>query len=392
MTALPLPKIFEAVAALGTLSSLVFYLLSALGIASFLRARQKMLQKSLLPDQKLPPISILKPLKGVDPNIWECFSSHCEQKYPEFQLVFGVSDADDPAIEIVRRLQETYPSHAIELVVCGRSLGTNTKVSNLVQMLAMATHDVLVVNDSDIRVPADYLRDLAVPLVDQSLGLVTCLYFGVPSPTLGSRLESLSISTDFAPGVLTARLLERRLRFGLGSTLAFRRSDLQAAGGFEGLLDYLADDYELGRRIAANGKRVELSDAVVETFLPPYNFRQFISHQLRWARTIRDVRRWGYTGTLLTFGLPWALAATLISRGAAWAWLLFAMTALARLASGYAAASLVLGDPSFVRNVWLLPLRDLLAPFFWIASFMGNSIRWRGDTFTLKNGRLTRAS
>ena len=392
MTALPLPKIFEAVAALGTLSSLVFYLLSALGMASFLRARQKMLQKPLLPDQKLPPISILKPLKGVDPNIWECFSSHCEQKYPEFQLIFGVSDADDPAIEIVGRLQETYPSHAIELVVCGRSLGTNTKVSNLVQMLAMATHDVLVVNDSDIRVPADYLRDLAVPLVDQSLGLVTCLYFGVPSPTLGSRLESLSISTDFAPGVLTARLLERKLRFGLGSTLAFRRSDLQAAGGFEGLLDYLADDYELGRRIAANGKRVELGVSVVETFLPPYNFRQFFSHQLRWARTIRDVRRWGYAGTLLTYGLPWALATMLFSRGALWAWALFAMTALARLASGYAAASVVLGDPSFVRNVWLLPLRDLLAPFFWIASFMGNSIRWRGDTFILKDGRLTRAS
>ncbi len=389
MTAPPLAKIFEAAAAFGTLSSLVFYFLSALGIASFLRDRQKKMRLPLLPDQELPPVSILKPLKGVDPNVWECFSSHCEQKYPKFQLIFGVSDTDDPAIEVVRRLQEKYPAQAIELVVCERRLGTNTKVSNLVQMLPRARHDVLVVNDSDIRVPADYLRSLANPLGDQALGLVTCLYYGVPSTTLGSRLEALSISTDFAPGVLTARFLERKLRFGLGSTLAFRRAHLLAAGGFESLLDYLADDYELGRRIAATGKRVELCASVVETFLPPYNFPQFFSHQLRWARTIRDVRRWGYTGTLLTFGLPWALATVLISRGALWACALFVMTAVARIATGYAAASLVLRDPNFGRNLWLLPLRDLLAPLVWVASFMGNQIRWRGETFTLKDGRLT---
>ncbi len=392
MTALPLAKILGAAAAFGTLSSLVFYFLSALGIGGFLRDRQKQLQRPLPADEELPPVSILKPLKGVDPNAWECFSSHCEQKYPEVQLIFGVSDGDDPAVEVVRRLQEKYPAQAIELVVCERRLGTNTKVSNLVQMLPSAHHDVLVVNDSDIRVPADYLRGLASLLGDEALGLVTCLYYGVPSGTLGSRLEALSISTDFVPGVLTARFLERKLRFGLGSTLAFRRADLHAAGGFESLLDYLADDYGLGRRIAATGKRVELGASVVETFLPPYNFRQFFSHQLRWARTIRDVRRWGYTGTLLTFGLPWSLATVIISGGALWAWGLFAMTAVARLATGYAAASLVLGDTSFVRNIWLLPLRDLLAPLVWAASFMGNQIRWRGETFTLKEGRLTHRS
>jgi hopanoid biosynthesis associated glycosyl transferase protein HpnI len=353
--------------------------------------------------KRVPPVSILKPLKGVDPNVWECFCSHCDQDYPRFQLIFGVSEASDPAVEVVRRLQEKYENVAIELVVCDRVLGTNTKVSNLAQMLPSALYDMLVVNDSDIRVPSDYLRAVTCSLgmdasasgsqlPGRSVGLATCLYYGVAAPTLGSRLEALSISTDFVPGVLTAKFLERELRFGLGSTLAFRRGDLQAAGGFEGLVDYLADDYELGRCIAATGKKVELSAAVVETFLPSYNLQQFFSHQLRWARTIRDVRRWGYAGTLLSFGLPWALATVLASRGAAWAWALFAMTFAARLAIGFATAVLVLGDPAFFRNMFLLPLRDLLAPIVWIASFMGNSIRWRGDTFTLKNGKLIRTS
>jgi ceramide glucosyltransferase len=402
MTGLHLAKTFEAVAAIGTVSSLFFYFLSALGIASFLGDRQKKLKARSPAESESPPVSILKPLKGVDPNIWECFCSHCEQDYPRFELIFGVSEASDPAVALVRKLQEKYQSVAIELVVCDRVLGTNTKVSNLSQMLPSARYNVLIVNDSDIRVPTDYLRNVIHSLgveassagsqsPGRSVGLATCLYYGVAAPTLGSRLEALSISTDFVPGVLTARFLERELRFGLGSTLAFRRGDLQAAGGFEGLLDYLADDYELGRRIAATGKKVELSAAVVETFLPSYNVRQFFSHQLRWARTIRDVRRWGYTGTLLTFGLPWALATLLASRGAAWAWALFAMTLVARLAIGFATAVLVLGDSAFSRNVLLLPLRDLLAPIVWMASFMGNSIRWRGDSFTLKNGKLKRS-
>ena len=169
---------------------------------------------------------------------------------------------------MVRKLQAKYPNLPIELIVCDRVLGANIKVSNLAQMLPAARHELLLVNDSDIRVPADYLRKVITPLADASVGLVTCLYRGVASPTLGSRLEALGISTDFVPGVLSARFLDKGLHFGLGSTLAFRRRDLEAIGGFEALLDYLADDYELGRRIAATGKRVELSAATVTTFLP----------------------------------------------------------------------------------------------------------------------------
>jgi ceramide glucosyltransferase len=382
--------VLEAVAAIGTVGSLCFYFLSALGLASFLRDRSKKLKQAPLAESQLPPISILKPLKGVDPEIWESFCSHCEQDYPQFQLIFGVSDPADPAIEVVRKLQVKYPNLSIELIVCDRVLGTNIKVSNLAQMLPAARHEYLLVSDSDIRVPSDYLRKVIAPLADDSVGLVTCLYRGDAGPTLGSRLEALGISTDFVPGVLSARLLEKGLHFGLGSTLAFRRRDLEAIGGFEVLLDYLADDYELGRRIAATGKRVELSSATVVTFLPAYTVRQFFRHQLRWSRTIRDARPWGYAGLLFTFGLPWALLTLLAARGAAWAWILLALTFAARLAVGLVAAMVVADGRQFFRYIPWLPLRDLIAPFVWAASFVGNRIHWRGDVFDLKDGRLSR--
>jgi len=384
----PTPRfLLEALAALGTVASLFYYVLSAAGFVSILRARRT---RSGQPATALPPVSILKPLKGIDPEIWESFCSHCEQQYPEYELIFGVSDAADPACAIVRKLQAKYPARAIRLIVCERVLGANVKVSNLAQMLAAARSDILLVNDSDIRVAPGYLEQVVAPLADPKVGLVTCLYRGVPAPTLGSRLEALSISTDFVPGVLSARFLEKGLRFGLGSTLAFRRQDLAAIGGFESLLDYLADDYELGRRIAATGKRIELSRAVVATFLPAYTLRHFWQHQLRWSRTIRDARRLGYAGLLFTFGLPWSLAALIASRGANWAWALFAVTLCARLLVGLGTSLAVLHDRGALRNIFLLPVRDLIAPFVWAAGLIGNRIHWRGDNFYLKDGRLSK--
>ena len=384
--------VLEAVAALGTLSSLGFFALSGCGIASFLNERRGKVLQSGLPERQFLPVSVLKPLKGMDPEIWDGLSSHCEQDYPEFQLIFGVSDPADPAVELVRRLQQKYPHRQIELVVCDRALGANTKVSALAQMLSYARYEVLLVNDSDIRVAADFLRRVTDPLADPSVGLVTCLYRGIARRTLGSRLEALGISTDFVPGVLSARFLENGLRFGMGSTLVFRRGELQAIGGFEAMVDYLADDYELGRRIHALGKRVELSEVVVDTFLPSYSLRQFFEHQMRWSRTIRDARRWGYAGVLLTFGLPWALALLLLARGAAWAWVLFALTVTARLLIAFVSAGAVLHDGQVWPDFFLLPVRDLIAPAIWAMSFVGNQVSWRGDRFYLKNGRLARIS
>jgi ceramide glucosyltransferase len=377
--------LLEALTATGSVGSLFFYCLSATGLVSFLRREQ-------LPaaDMPVPPVSILKPLKGVDPEIWESFRSHCEQDYPDFEIIFGVSDPDDPAIELVRRLQAQYPKRRIQLVECRNLLGANVKVSNLVQMLPAARHEILLVNDSDIRVPRDYLRRVVAPLADSSVGLVTCLYRGLAGKTLGSRLEALGIATDFVPGVLSARVLEGGIRFAFGSTMVFRKSDIATIGGFEVLVDYLADDYELGRRIAATGKRVELSDVIVDTFLPAYSFRQFLDHQMRWWRTIRDARRGGYVGLLFTFGVPWAIATDLAARGEAWAWALFAITVAARLIVGLGTAVAVLGERRPLSNIMMLPVRDLIAPLLWAAGLVGNRIHWRGEVFTLRGGRLRR--
>jgi ceramide glucosyltransferase len=384
--------VLEALTALGTVTSLSFYFLAGLGLVSFLAASRKKSGQSTPPGSQLPPVSILKPLKGVDPEIWENFRSFCEQDYPEFQIIFGVSDPDDPAIEVVRRLQTEYPTRHILPIECHRILGPNIKISNLVQMLPAASHDILLVSDSDIRVSKDYLRRVIAPLRDISVGLVTCLYRGIAARSLSSHLEALGIGMDFVPGVLSARIIERGIHFAFGSTIALRRSDLRAIGGFEVLLDYLADDYELGRRISATGKRIELSDVTVETFLPAYSFRQFVDHQLRWARTIRDARRWGYLGTALTFGSPWSIALLLAARGAPWAWALGAITLAARVGVGLATSLTVLHDRQGLKHIFLLPVRDMIAPLVWVASLAGHQIHWRGDVFYLKDGRLARMS
>jgi len=379
--------VIAGIAAIAALGGLAYYGLCLWGAYSYLRQTQVALTADPGP---LPPVSILKPLKGVDPEIYESFRSHCLLTYPQYEIIFGVSEAEDPAIEEVRRLQREFPGRAIQLVVCRQKLGTNLKVSNLVQMLSAARFDHLIVNDSDIRVDPGYLQRVIRPLQRSDVGMVTCLYRGVPGATLGSRLESLGISTDFSGGVLAARWLEKGVRFGLGSTLAFRRADLERLGGFQSLLDYLADDYELGKRIAGLGKSVELSEQVVETFLPPYDFGAYFEHQLRWARSVRDSRRWGYVGVLFTFGLPWALLALLASRGALWAWALTIVVTAARIAVALTVGETVLRD-RYVRPLLpLVLLRDISAVAVWVASFASDRIAWRGDYFHLKDGKLAR--
>src|SRR5260370_20929028 len=271
-------KIFQFVTILGCFSSSIFYLICLWSAASFLRERKA--GGVARPTQARPPVSILKPLKGTDPDIYESFRSHCLEDYPEYEIIFGVSDPHDPAVASVQRLQQEFPDHAIRLVVSPNILGANVKVSNLEQMLTSARFEHLIVNDSDIRVERDYLRRVIAPLADERVGMVTCLYRGVAASTLGSRLESLGISTDFCSGVLVARPLEGGLRFGLGSTLAFRRTDLKRIGGFRSIVDFLADDYELGQRIAALCLQGRLSNVVLEAYLPAYCLRGFLAARL----------------------------------------------------------------------------------------------------------------
>jgi ceramide glucosyltransferase len=338
----------------------------------------------------LPPVSILKPLKGADPEIYECFRSHCLQQYPEYEIIFGVSDANDPAIESVKSLQLEFPDRRIQLVVSPKILGANVKVSNLAQMLPEARYEHLIVNDSDIRVEPDYLRRVMAPLSDSRVGMVTCLYRGVAARTLGSRLEALGISTEFCAGVLAARQLESGIRFGLGSTLAFRRAELKQIGGFASIVNHLADDYELGKRISELGLAVKLSDVVVETYLPAYGLKDFFAHQLRWARGVRDARAGGYFGLAFTFGILWALLAIAAGGTKLWSWALLVCALSLRFAVAVLVGEEVLRDHQVLKNCWLIPLRDLIGVGVWIVSLGGHTVTWRGDRFSLKNGELTR--
>lgn len=382
-------KIFQVVAILGCVSASIYYLLCLWAASAFLRAPKAGTRAR---STHLPPVSILKPLKGVDPEIYESFRSHCLQDYPEYEIVFGVSDPADPAVASVERLKQEFPERAIQLVVCPNILGPNVKVSNLEQMVQAARHQYLIVNDSDIRVEPDYLQRIIAPLADEGIGMVTCLYRGVAASTLGSRLEALGISTDFSAGVLMARLLEGGLSFGLGSTLAFRRRDLNQIGGFKTIVDFLADDYELGHRIAGLGLKIALSDVVVETHLPAYDLGGFLAHQLRWARGVRDVRLGGYIGLASTFGLMWALLNLILAHAAAWSWAVLGVVLLLRIQVALAVGKSVLKDNQLPRRLWLIPLRDVIAVAVWIASFWGHTVTWRGDRFELRKGRLIRIS
>ena len=339
-----------------------------------------------------PGVSILKPVHGTDPGAYESFRSHCLQDYPEYEIIFGVNDMSDSAVPLIEQLMREFPVRSIKLIACPEALGMNRKVSNLVQMLRGAKYEYILVNDGDIRVPCEYLRRVLAPFESESVGLVTCLYRGIAAPTLGSRLEALGISTDFSAGVLTARMIEGGIRFGLGSTLATSRKALSTIGGLEPLVDYLADDYELGERIARAGLQVVLADVTVETYVPAYKLKDFLLHQMRWARSTRDSRPRGYAGLLLTFGLPWALLAALAARSAAWSWKLLAAAVVARLLMALTVGLGELRDRQVLRHLILLPLRDLVALGVWAASFAGHKVNWRGTYFILEDGKLRPAA
>jgi len=352
-----------------------------------------------------PPVTVLKPLKGVDARIYEGLRSHCVQVYGgAYELVFGVSSAEDAACGLVERLRGEFPEVAMRLAVCPERLGTSGKVSNLVQMARGARYEFVVVNDADIAVGPGYLAGVMRGFGDERVGMVTALYVGraMAQPTtttlagvsgrvgVWSRMEALGIATDFMPGVLTARMLEGGIRFGLGSTLAMRGVALAAAGGFEAVLECLADDYELGARIAAAGWRVELCGEVVETSVPAYDFGGFRDHQMRWARSTRDSRRWGYVGLGVTFCVPWAMLTCVASGGALWSFALLSLAVLLRVSVALSVGVGVLRDGQVLRDLWLLPVRDWFGLGFWVGSFAGDTVVWRGERFRLKRGRLER--
>lgn len=347
-----------------------------LAIAGALKFRRR----HALPDHK-PAVSILKPVRGRDARFYEAIRSHAVQQYPEFELIFGTADANDPALEDIERLRAEFPRVPVRTVFTQNN-APNGKVGSLEILAREARHEVLLINDGDILVEPDYLRRVIGMLADPRVGLVTCLYRGRGS-SIASQTEALGIATEFAPSVLVARLLSAG-GFALGSTMALRRADLETIGGFAAIREYLADDYQLGARISGLGKHVALSDSVVETNLGAGSWKDVWKHQVRWSRTIRVSRPAGYFGYLVTQATFWCLVAA----GCGY-WRIAIAGLLVRLIAAFASMT-ALGDLRAGR-VLLVPLRDLFGLGVWAAGMGGREVEWRGLRFQLlPDGRIRR--
>ncbi len=328
-----------------------------------------------------PPISVLKPVRGLDPGFYEAIRSHATQDYDEFELLFGVSDPGDAAIPEIRRLQAEFPRIRIELIHCPDA-APNPKVAKLTELVKHARFPVLLVNDSDIRVEGQYLRSIVQPLVDPLVGLVTCLY-RVHAVDLPGKFEALGVATDFAPSTLVAPLAGVK-EFGLGATLLFRAEDLKRIGGYGALAGYVADDYQLAKRLCGLGLRVHLSKTVVETSSDEATWRGAWRHQVRWQRMIRVSRWGGYIGLPITFATLWSLVAALSG-----APVLAAAILLTRLAMALTSGVAVLRCPITARFWPLIPIRDLWGAGVWLGGLCGNTILWRGAFLRLKrDGRI----
>lgn len=335
-----------------------------------------------------PPVTVLKPLCGAHAGLYDSLRSFCDQDYPEFQILFGVRDPADPAIEVVGQLMNEFRERNLKLVVSDRDLSLNPKVSNLINLYDGAEHDILVIADSDIRVGRDYLKHAVAPLADPGVGLVTCLYRGGGSGRGWGALGRLFIDDWFFPSALVS-VTGNRLRHAFGATLAFRRKSLEAIGGFAPLGVYLADDYMLGERIADAGERVVLSPCVVETRVVEQSFRALFFHELRWSRTMRATRPIGYFFAASTYGFVWS-ALALAASVAAWPALVVGAAHVAVRVAVHRAAQRTLAT-STVPSVWLLPARDVLSIVLWAASFMGRTVRWGRHRFLVDRlGRLAR--
>ena len=390
-TGLSMAVLVQVLLAVGIAASVIFYLVGYYEARRFFRPRPGS-KASHEGKTSGPGITVLKPLKGLDAELYANLASFCEQAYATFQIVFGVADADDPAVAVVRQLRKAYPQVDMELIIDRRVYGTNYKLSNLHNMYRVAKHDLIVIADSDIRVGPDYLSRVAAPLQDPAVGLVTCLYRAVNIGGLPALLDTLFINTDFVPMVMVARVVEKPT-YAFGATMALRRAMLDEIGGFLPLKDHLADDYHLGHRLAARGYRLALSDLVVETILAPGTWRGLLDHQLRWARTHRICRPFGYFGSIVTHGTLWATLNVLYSHfspiACSVAVLVYAlrMSVASRFCNRHLGARLTPAQAVFV------PVKDLFVSAVWALAFLGDTVRWNAHEFrVMKDGRMVRVS
>ena len=331
-----------------------------------------------------PLVSILKPVRGLEADTYACFASYCRLHYPSYELLFGIQDADDPALPILRQLQQDFPAVPMRVVVSDVRCGANLKVCNLVNLLPLARGDILVMSDSDTVAAPDYLDGMVGALADPQVGLVTLVYRGEGAASWSAALESLGLSAAFFPSVALAIAFVSP-GFALGPTIALRRDTLARLGGLEPLSDTLAEDYQLGRRVRDLGLQVHFPREVLSTRLPDTRLREVLRHRLRWARTQRICQPAGYAAALLTHGSIWCglLAALHGFHGPA---LLLWLGQQALHWFSTLHASRVLGCRDTRRWMWLLPLSDLVEFGLWVASWLGSTVTWRGDSYRVSPG------
>jgi ceramide glucosyltransferase len=352
--------------------SLVYCILVVVAALRYLRVRPPALEQPI-------PVSVLKPLAGLDEGLESNLRTFFEQDYPTFELLFAVRQDSDPAAAVVRRFQEHYSGVPSRLLIVGEPPYPNAKVWSLHHMTEAASHDVLVMSDSDIRVTPDFLRTIAAEFQDSKLGVSTCPYRAAPGRSFWSTLEAIGMNTEFLSGVIVARMLAG-MKFALGPTATARKQVLADIGGWDRLKEYLAEDFVLGNSAAEKGWKVILSSYVIEHHIGAQDFSHNARHRLRWFRSTRRSRPAGYVGQLFTNPLP--LAMLLFAVRPQW-WPVLAITAVVRAIAAAATASWILHDPLTLRRWFLVPVQDVLSFLFWVAGFFGNTILWRGRRYRL---------
>jgi ceramide glucosyltransferase len=366
----------------------VYYLLSLYNVIEYFRQVRRLPARN---DAVAPPVSILKPVRGVDPEAYENFASYCRLEYPEYELIFAVSDPHDAVIPVIQRLQRDFTDRNIKLVTSIERLGQNNKISNLYRLVKEAQHDLLVMTDSDVRVGPDYLRELVAPFADPAVGAVTSFYRCEGGGTLAADLAMLGMCSDSLPSALVARKFEGGVQFAFGWTMATTKKRLAEIGGWESMADYHSDDFELGNRIARRGHRVELMRETVSVVFPKETLGQLFGQELRWAIGLRNVRPLAYAGMIFTHGLPWAIlgaavAWTLGWRGVAISYL--GTYLVLRIGVAWTSGVWGLRDKTVAGKLWLLPVRDAVTALVWWAGLLSDRIKWRGSEFRVKNGLL----
>jgi ceramide glucosyltransferase len=334
-----------------------------------------------------PPVSNLKPVRGVDPDAFENFASFCRQDYPDYELLFCVGDEADPVLPVIEKLMRDFPERRIRVLFGSGGKGSNDKVVKLDRLVSEAQNEVLVISDSDVRVRPDYLRRVVAPLADANVGAVTCFYVPIEDKTLTDSLQTIGMFSDFYAGILVARQLDG-VKFALGPTIATTKKALAGFGGYKAIQFRPADDLLVGRLIAEQGYEVELSHYTISTVADYGSISDLLHKRLRWVVVMRHMRTWGHLGLLLTQGLPWSLIAIAISPSGLVALSYLGAYLTLRLAMTWTIGTWGLKQGSLWKKFALIPVWDAVAFTIWLVSFTRNSIRWRDGEYYIRDGQL----